>query len=330
MAKISDVAKLAGLSVSTVSRVINNQKYVSEDKREAVLKAMKELNYQPSTAARQLRGQNSKIIGVIVPRITNPFFSYLVDEIQRVAYKNDFQIMIFQSNEDKEKETSFLKLLSRKQIDGVIMCALENNEAFIESFTHYGPVILCNERFESGVLPTVSLDQMKGAYMGTKYLLDIGRRKIAYCTGGLFDDSGKDKDRNSGFYQALTESGLKVNPEWIFVDQHTISDGKDIARKIAAMKTNPPDAIFTGSDEVAAGFIIEAQKLGLAVPEDIAVMGFDDQPLAELTTPGITTVRQPIQELGRQTVELMINILNNHSYQLECEKLEMTDRKSVV
>lgn len=324
LAKISDVAKLAGLSVSTVSRVINNQKYVSENKREAVLKAMKELDYQPSTAARQLRGQNSKIIGVIVPRITNPFFSYLVDEIQHVAYKNDFQIMIFQSNEDKERETSFLKLLSRKQIDGVIMCAVENNEPFIESFTQYGPVILCNERFDSDMLSTVSLDQRKGAYMGTKYLLNLGRRKIAYCTGGLFDGSGKDKDRNSGFHQALTENELEVNTEWIFVNQHTISDGKGIARKIAAMKTNLPDAIFTGSDEVAAGFIIEAQKLGLSVPEDIAVMGFDDQPLAELITPGITTVRQPIQELGRQTVELMISILNNQSYQLEWEKLEMT------
>ncbi len=315
---------MAGLSVSTVSRVINNHKYVSEDKREAILKAMKELNYQPSTAARQLRGQSSQIIGIIVPRITNPFFSYLVDEIQRIAYQNDFQIMIFQSNEDKAKEASFLELLVKKQIDGIIMCAIENDQDFVESFTRYGPIILCNESFESSSIPTIILDQMNGAYMGIKYLLDKGCRKIAYCTGGLFDENGKDKSRNSGFHKAITEYGLKVNPEWIFVDQHTIDDGKQIARKISEMGEHRPDAVFTGSDEVAAGLIVEAKRLGIAIPEELSVMGFDDQPLAELTTPAITTVKQPIQELGRETVNLMLSILQSSRYEPDREKLKMT------
>lgn len=322
MAKISDVAKLAGLSVSTVSRVINNQKYVTEEKRNAVLKAMEELNYQPSTAARQLRGQSSKILGVIVPRITNPFFSYLVDEIQRIAYQNDFQIMIFQSNEDTEKELSFLNLLSQKQIDGIIMCAIENSEEVIQSYTKYGPIVLCNETFENDHLPTVSLNQAEGAYLGTKYLLSKGHRKIAYCTGGIFDEDGKDKERNAGFSKAMKEFNLAPNSEWLFVDQHTIDDGKQIARKIFSMSERP-DAIFTGSDEVAAGLIVEAIKLGMKVPQELAVLGFDDQPLAELTTPSITTVRQPINELGKQTVELMLSILNGREGQVDEQQLQM-------
>lgn len=322
MAKISDVAKLAGLSVSTVSRVINNQKYVTEEKRNAVLKAMEELNYQPSTAARQLRGQSSKILGVIVPRITNPFFSYLVDEIQRIAYQNDFQIMIFQSNEDTEKELSFLNLLSQKQIDGIIMCAIENSEEVIQSYTKYGPIVLCNETFENDHLPTVSLNQAEGAYLGTKYLLSKGHREIAYCTGGIFDEDGKNKERNAGFSKAMKEFKLAPNSEWLFVDQHTIDDGKQIARKIFSMSERP-DAIFTGSDEVAAGLIVEATKLGMKVPQELAVLGFDDQPLAELTTPSITTVRQPINELGKQTVELMLSILNGRAGQVDEQQLQM-------
>ena len=322
MANISDVAKLAGLSVSTVSRVINNHKYVTEDKRNAVLEAMKALDYQPSVAARQLRGQQTRILGIIVPRITNPFFSYLVDEVQKTAYANDFQIMIFQSDEDKEKELSFLQLLQKKQIDGVIMCAVENSEEVIHSYSSYGPVILCNEKFEKSSLPTVSLDQEYGAYLGINYLLAKGLKKLAYCTGGLFAEDGKDKERNAGFAKAMREYGLKPNPDWLFVDQHTIDDGKQIAHKISKM-TNRPEAIFTGSDEVAAGFIIEAKKLGLAVPEDIAVIGFDDQPLAELTTPILTTIRQPIHELGKQTLEMMFAILEKRAYQVDNKKLVM-------
>lgn len=322
MANISDVAKKAGLSVSTVSRVINNHPYVAEEKRDAVLQAMRELNYQPSTAARQMRGQGSKIVGVIVPRITNPFFSYLVNEIQQVASENDFQIMIFQSNENKNKETSFLELLAKKQIDGVIMCAMEQSEEFIHSFTKFGPIVLCNESFDNGLLPTVNLDQVQGAYMGVKYLLEKGYRKIAYCTGGLFDGNGKDRDRNKGFNKAISEHDIKVNTEWLFVDQHTIDDGKNIARKIVSME-HRPDAIFTGSDEVAAGLIVEAQKLGLKIPEDLAVIGFDDQPLAELTAPSITTIKQPIQELGKETFKLILGILQNTEYTIDMRKLEM-------
>lgn len=322
MAKISDVAKLAGLSVSTVSRVINNQKYVTEDKRKAVLKAMEELNYQPSKAARQLRGQSSKILGVIVPRITNPFFSYLVDEIQNIAYQNDFQIMVFQSNEDKEKEISFLNLLSQKQIDGVIMCAIENKEEIIKQYTQYGPIVLCNEKLESAQLPTISLDQKAGAYLGTEYLLKKGYKKMAYCTGGLFLKNGKGRNRDNGFIEAMKEYNIKVDPKWIFTDQHTVDDGKNIARKIFSM-TDRPEAIFTGSDEVAAGLIIEGNKLGIEIPKEIAVLGFDGQLISELTSPSITTVKQPIKELGKQTVELMLSILNKNEYKINYNKLEM-------
>ena len=322
MATILDVAKLAGLSVSTVSRVINNQKYVKEDKKKAVLKAMKELNFQPSLAARQLRGQQAKIIGVIVPRITNPFFAYLINEIQQQAYRQGFQIMIFQSDEDTEKEITFFNLLAQKQIDGIILCALESKTEVVEQFSEYGPIIVYNKSQNIPNIPSIDLDQEKGAYIGIKYLLEKGYRNIAYCTGGMFLPNMKGEDRDRGFIRALQEYDLKPNREWVFTNQHTIDDGKRLARKFKKLE-KIPDAIFTGSDEIAAGFIIEANKLGMKVPDDIAVLGFDSQNLSELTTPSITTVAQPIKELGKQTIEYMLNLLENHSYEVNYDKLQM-------
>lgn len=322
MANISDVAKLAGLSVSTVSRVINNQKYVTEEKKQAVIKAMKALNYKPSTVARQLRGVHSSIIGVIVPRITNPFFSYLIDELQKQAAKNNFRIMIFQSDESKEKERSFLNLLQQKQIDGIIMCAVENDEQVISSYTQYGPIILCNERLLGSSLPMITFDQEKGAYIGTRYLLSKGYNKIAYCTGGNFDEKSKGNSRDKGFLKALEEFQCSFNSEWLFTNQHTIEDGKKLAQYFFSL-TDRPNSIFTGSDEVAAGFISEANRLGIRIPKDIAVLGFDNQVISSITTPGITTIQQPTDILGKQVMKCMLSLLNDNDYTVDRESLTM-------
>ena len=236
MPTIYDVAKLSGLSKTTVSRVINNHSYVSEEKKNLVLKAMKELNYTPNPSARKLRGQVTTTIGVIVPRIVNPFFSYLVDSIEQVAYKNGYHVLIFQSNEDKEKELAFLNLLKTKQVDGIIMTSIENDWSIIEPFTESGPILLCNEYVNNASVPIVRLDQYKGAYIGVKHLLEKGHRKIGYCTGGLFAEEGKDKDRNQGYQRALQEAGIEPDPKWIFVNQHSIEDGKQVVKKIYAIK----------------------------------------------------------------------------------------------
>lgn len=317
---ISDVAKLAGVSVSTVSRVINNKKYVKEEKRAAVIAAMKELDYQPSSIAIQLRGQRSKILGVIVPRITNPFFSYLVDAIQKQAYNRNYQIMIFQSNESAEKETVFLELMQQKRIDGIILCAVENDEKTIASYSKYGPIVLCNERFENGKLPTVSLDHEEGAYMGVKFLLEKGYRKIGYCTGAGFEEEYMERTR--GVKRALAEYNLTVNKDWYFTQQLTIEDGQRLAYRYQKLK-DKPDAIFTGSDEVAAGFISKVQTLGVAIPNEVAVIGYDNQLISELTTPDITTIDQSITEIGKQTMNMMFSLLEGQEYQINTEKLQM-------
>jgi LacI family transcriptional regulator len=329
MPTIYDVAKLSGLSKTTVSRVINNHSYVSEEKRALVLQAMKELGYTPNPAARRLRGQMTTTIGVIVPRIVNPFFSYLVDSIEQAAYKNGYQVLIFQSNEDKEKERAFLQLLKTKQVDGVIMTSIENEWEVIEPFTVDGPILLCNEYVDGANVPAIRLNQQKGAYLGVKHLIERGHRKIAYCTGGLFAEHGKDKDRNQGFQKALLEAGIQVNPKWIFVNKHSIEDGKQVMKQIVEMDDRPT-AIFTGSDEIAGGMMMEAKESGFIVPDDLAIMGFDDQPLAQMLDPKLTTIRQPVDEMGKKSVELLIKMLHNREAEIRsCElPIELVVRKS--
>jgi DNA-binding LacI/PurR family transcriptional regulator len=320
MATISDVARLSGQSKTTVSRVINNHPYVSDLKRELVLKAMKELGYTPNPSARRLRGQLTTTIGVIVPRIVNPFFSYLVNSIEEAAYKKGYQVLIAQSNEDEEKELAFLNLLKTKQVDGIIMTSIENDWNVIEPYNEYGSIVLCNDYVDQGAAPMIRLDQTKGAYLGVKHLLEKGHQKIAYCTGGLFDEQGRGKDRNLGFQKAIKEADCKINPKWIFVDQHTIEDGKQVLKQILELNDRPT-AIFTGSDEVAAGIIIEAKEQGLSIPKDLAVVGFDDQPIAELLDPKLTTIRQPVDQMGEKSVEVMIEMLENPDKTIESYEL---------
>ncbi|WP_332630752.1 LacI family DNA-binding transcriptional regulator [Halalkalibacter flavus] len=310
MATISDVAKLSGLSKTTVSRVINNHPYVSDKKREQVLKAMKELGYIPNPSARRLRGQLTTTIGVIVPRIVNPFFAHLINSIEQAASEKGYQVLIGQSYEDKEKEVAFLNLLKTKQVDGIIMTSTENDWNVIESYNEYGPIMLCNDYVNQKVAPMIRLNQTKGAYIGANHLIERGHRKIAYCTGGLFDEQGKGKDRNQGFQKALSEVGIKINPKWIFIDQHTIEDGKHVLRQILEMEDRPT-AIFTGSDEVAGGIVIAAKEKGLIIPKDLAVIGFDDQPIAEILDPKLTTIRQPVDLMGEKSIEVMIEMLEN-------------------
>ncbi|AKP78723.1 HTH-type transcriptional repressor CytR [Priestia megaterium Q3] len=320
MPTIYDVAKLSGLSKTTVSRVINNHSYVSEEKKNRVLKAMKELNYTPNPSARKLRGQVTTTIGVIVPRIINPFFSYLVDSIEQVAYKKGYHVLIFQSNEDKEKELAFLNLLKTKQVDGIIITSIENDWSLIEPFTEYGPILLCNEYVNNANVPIVRLNQYKGAYIGVKHLLEKGHRKIGYCTGGLFAEEGKDKDRNQGYQKALQEAGIQPDPKWIFVNQHSIEDGKQVVKKILSMEDRPT-AIFTGSDEIAGGMMIEAKESGLSIPNDLAIIGFDDQPLAQMLDPKLTTIRQPIDQMGIKAMEILIDMLNDSESKVETFEL---------
>ena len=323
MPNINDVVRLSGVSKSTVSRVLNNYPHIAPEKRERVLKVMAEIGYIPNISAQKLRGQAGTTIGVIVPRIVNPFFSYLVESIEKEGYKRGYQTIIFQSHEDSERELDFLNLLKHKQVDGAIMTAYENDWDTIKQFMEYGPIVMCNEYITDSIVPMVRVDQFAASRDGVKHLIEQGHKKIAYCTGGLFNEDGKYKDRNHGYQRALQEAGIDINPNWILIKRHTIEDGRKVLHQILDMKDRPT-AVFTGSDEVAAGIIMEARNEGIAIPDELAVIGFDDQPLAQLLTPELTTIKQPVSEMGFTAMDLLIKrlegkVIENKMYTLPYE-----------
>ncbi|WP_147804561.1 LacI family DNA-binding transcriptional regulator [Alkalicoccus halolimnae] len=326
MATISDVVKRSGISKATVSRVINNHPNVSKEKREKVLAAMKELSYTPNPTARRMRGQLNTTVGLVVHGVVNPFFSYLMDAVERKAAEHNIRVIFFQSKESKEKEMEFLDLLKQKQIDGIILAAVESSVDDIRPYLEYGPIVFCNEYLRMKDVPIVRISEEDAAFTGITHLLEEGYKNIAYCTGGLFADEGKDRDRNTGFRKAMEAKNLAINPEWVFVDQHTMEDGRIVMKKITEMN-NKPDAIFTGSDEVAAGMTIAAREHGVKIPEDLAVLGFDDQPLCLLTSPQLSTIHQPIEEMGALAAELIIKLfkgekLGQEEYELPVQLIK--------
>ncbi|TFD99886.1 LacI family DNA-binding transcriptional regulator [Jeotgalibacillus sp. R-1-5s-1] len=305
MYTIKDVALKAGLSQATVSRVINNHPYVSEDKKRAVQKAMDELGFVPNSSAQRLRNIKTKKIAVLISRIVNPFFSQLVDAMEQKAARHGYQLILCNTRISREKELEYFQLLKSKQVDGIIMASVENDWSVIEPYTKYGPIIYCNEYDPNASVTRVRLDQVEGGYIGTKHLLDKGHRKIGYCQG---NDSSVSVNRRKGYLKAVTEAGIEPNPDWMFKNIFTIDDGRAIFRRIADMN-DAPTALFTGSDEVAAGVIKEAQTHGWKVPDDLAVIGFDDQPIASLLDPQITTINQFTSDIGETAMKVMLEIV---------------------
>ncbi|MBM7650813.1 LacI family DNA-binding transcriptional regulator [Neobacillus cucumis] len=306
MATIADVAKRAGLSRATVSRVLNNHPNVTEHKKRLVREAMESLKYVPNTTAQRLRNQRTDTIAIIVPVLTNPFFAYLLEAMDMVATTNHFQLLICQTRYSKQKELDFLELLRTKQVDGLILTSYENDWKQIEPYSAFGPMVLCNEYERNSNVPIIRMDQFEASYIGTRHLIEQGHERIA-CTCG--DKSNLAKDRQAGYRKALVESGLLVHEEWIFSNVFDIEDGKRVFRTMMNLK-DAPTAVFTGSDQVAAGMIMAAKAMGKNVPSDIAILGFDDQPIARVVEPALTTIKQPIEELGKTAMEVMIDYIN--------------------
>ena len=305
MATIADVAKRAGLSRATVSRVLNNHPNVTEDKKRLVREAMEALHYVPNTTAQRLRNQKTDTIAILVPVLTNPFFAYLLEAMDMVATQNHLQLLICQTRYSKKKELDFLELLRTKQVDGLILTSYENEWKEIEPYLELGPMVLCNEYERSSKVPIVRMDQFEAGYIGTRHLIEQGHKRIA-CTSG--DKSNLAKDRQAGYRKALEEYGLPFRDEWLFSNVFDLEDGKRVLRTILNLK-DAPTAVFTGSDQVATGIIMAAQVLGKKVPEDFAVIGFDDQPIARVVKPALTTIRQPIEEMGMTAMDIMIDLI---------------------
>ena len=314
MAVIKDVANLAGLSVSVVSKYLKNPDRVRDDTRRRVERAIRELNYKPSTAARALRTGLSGMISVISPNITNPFFAELFDIIQTNAASRGYTAILQTMNTAGDtgsvvSETFAVSSVSR--VDGIIVCFPDDETVIPFLQKQWGdlPVVLLTWKpLDSCVPSCVLMNVEKGIYTTTRHLLSLGHRNIGYVAAPGTSITSKEKYK--GFLRALREQRITVLPEHVFHGPYGMDTGYQAARTFLKSDT-PPTAIVTENDIFAIGCIKYCHKKKIRVPDDMAVTGFDDIPMAAMYEPPITTLRPSLSEMGEAAVKKLCHLITD-------------------
>ncbi|MEI5907437.1 LacI family DNA-binding transcriptional regulator [Bacillus spongiae] len=323
MSNITEIAKRANVSRTTVSRVLNHHPYVKHDKREAVFQAMKELHYVPNLNAINLSRGRTNVLGVIVPKISHPFFSSLIEGIGEECHQFDYSLLVYQSNNDPKKELQFFDKLKHQQIDGLILGSSVLPTATVDHFAQYLNVVSC-ENSNSNILPRVYVNHGHGIQLAIDHLRERGHQKMGLCIGN--PQSGVGVTRRESFFHFQELYELNWQEEWYFSEQYTIDHGREIARNLIEQKERPT-AMIVGSDQVAAGLYYELANQELRIPEDLAIVGFDNQPIAQITE--LTTIQQPVKELGKKAVFLLNNLIHKQIVPLSnLFDLQLIARKS--
>ncbi len=313
MVTMEDVAKKAGVSIMTVSRVINGIKgKVSEKTRQKVLQIVKELNYYPNSVGRALHGSKLKTIGVVSPLVTagivleNPFYYELMMGIEDTCTEKGFDVMI--STRKRLKHSDYLRNYYERKVDGVIIIAPDIHTIDFDTIEKDNvPVILIGERTTHNI-SYVDADNENGGFIAVEYLYNKGHRKIGILTGNQLMRNSI--DRLNGFVKAMKHFNLEIRNEWILNGNFTYNDGIECAKTLLKQK-ELPTAVFCSNDLSALGFLNEIKKHGVRIPEDISIIGFDNIYASQYSTPPLTTIKQPIIEMGRAAAELLLTKINN-------------------
>jgi LacI family transcriptional regulator len=306
---VRDVARHAGVSTSTVSHVRNRTRFVSEDLRERVMAAMRELDYEPNAAARMLSLKRSNTLGLIVSDIRNPFFSSVARGVEDVAQEHGYTVVLCNSDENLMKETACLKALQTRQVDGVLLASAGLADEFVTRLVHAGfPVVLVDRDLPEQGLPAVLLDNEGAAYSAVRHLIERGHRRIGMLSGR--HSISTTTERVAGYHRAVREAGLDPDPRMVVSGESTSEGGAEATLELLCIDP-PPTAIFSGNNLMSIGALHSISSRGLTVPDDVALVGFDDFPFpwSDAFRPHLTTVAQPTYELGRRSAEMLVQML---------------------
>ncbi len=304
MATIKDVARQAEVSLATVSHVINNTRYVSDELRARVLAAMEALNYRPNAAARSLRSGETRTIGLIVPDNSNPFFAEIARVIEDIGFDNGYSVILCNSDGNIQKEKSYVQLLISKRVDGVIFIASQGTSAAISDLAaQHIPIVIADRQIGHPDVDEVMVDNEQGGYQATQYLLSLGHRRIGcICGPSRLTPSSL---RFKGYQRALKDGGVPFREELVVSGDLRFQGGERCMRKLLDLPQRPT-AVFAFNDMMAIGAIRAIRNAGLRVPEDISLVGFDNIPISTATYPALTTVAQPIPRLAKTITHLLI------------------------
>lgn len=330
---LKDIATKLNLSPSTVSRSLNDHPAIGEETKKAVKELANALDYQPNPMALGLLQKKSNTIGVIVPEITSHFFSAIITGIQDVIGPSEYNIMICLSNESYEEELTLVKKLSKMRVDGILVSpssATKDFDHFRKLQNNDVPVVVFDRDCPGLEADKVLVDDYSGAYQAVEYLVRSGCTKIAHLGGPL--NLSTTKHRLQGYLDALEKNGIPKREEYIFhVKGFSHKDGLKPARKLLEME-DAPDAIFAVNDNIATSAIHVAKKIGLRIPEDISIVGFDDEPHSSYFTPALSTVWQPVYSLGMLSARILLQRIKDTSakndFRLEVFKPELVVRAS--
>lgn len=310
MSSIKEVAHEAGVSTATVSHVINNTRYVSDEVRVRVVRAIESCRYYPNAHARSLASGRSKIIGLVISDIANPFFPELVKSIEETAFERGYDVVLSNTNYDTERTSHYVRRFIERKVAGVAVMTSEMSKELIEELAHRQvPVVFLDVGEAGRQMSNLRVDYEEGIKQAILHLVAFGHRRIAYISGRT--DIRSSKRRLEAFEQTMQQLFPEA-PKLIYYGNFKIEGGRRAANEILATQTgNLPTAVVAANDLTAIGAIGEFEAAGLNVPRDVSVVGFDDIDFAVLTKPPLTTINLPRNELGRRAVEMLLKILDN-------------------
>lgn len=308
MSTIVDVARLAGVSKSTVSRVLTGGP-VSEETRARVLAAMRELDYEPNAVARGLVSRRSKLIGVLISDVADPYYSELMQGMEDAASERRYDLLIYSTRWEEERELAYLRRLASRHVDGVIIVGGRSvtGSAFVRACRELvgegRPLLFIDRGLGRGEVPVIEVDNVRAAKEATEHLIALGHRRIAHIAGPA--DVSAARQRTAGYRAALAAAGIPWDPALLVRGDFRKESGQAATQRLLSLE-RPPTAIFAGNDLMALGAWKAILEHGLRVPRDVALVGFDDVALLALAEVPLTTVRQPRHAMGRRAVELLI------------------------
>ncbi len=308
----NDVAKLAGVSPALVSYVLNNgPRPVSEKKRARVLQAIQELDYKPNAVARNLRLQRTSTIGLILPDTKNAYFSEIAHGIEWVAFENNYIVILCHSGNSLERELQYVDILRMQCVAGVIWIPATTSLEPYHRLTRYGiPTILLDRLFPGREIPAIVANNFRGGYLATQHLIQLGHRRIGAITRPIA--LSHSQERIDGYLTALRDADIPIDKHLIVTGGYSLEDGRRAFNQLLALR-NPPTALFAYNDIMAIGALRAAHQHGLKVPDNFSIVGFDDIPEAEFTTPALTTVYQPKFDMGCMASKLLLRLISGEN-----------------
>jgi LacI family transcriptional regulator len=317
MATIRDVAEKAGVSLATVSHVVNNTRYVSDAVREKVIEAMEVVGYRPNALARSLRRGKTHTIGLILPDSSNPFFAEVGRVIEDEAYHQGYSVVLCNTEGSSEKESHYVKVLTEKQVDGIIFLAEGDRAEPLELLLDQKiSVVLVDEEVPDykATVDVVIIDNYGGGFTATEHLIKLGHRRIACITGP--SPVTLSAERVTGYRDALAKNNLQYDPSLVLRGDFHQETGYAQTRALLSLSERPT-AIFACNDLMAMGALRAAFEMGLRVPQDLSIVGFDDFDFASFTIPPLTTIAQPKDEMGRLAIHLLVDRMTNESHEFK-------------